>query len=514
MEKQKTNSEQFCHDLLSLGIKYCKAFTNLVMSLASYERPSSTTSLSESILFHHEYSSIRDAIYGVGQTDEERSENMSALRHLCLPYLEASVSCDWLLLQTDATGIAKPYSACLEDRQYIKISNNPIRTNKPITKGIPVSLVNVSVLDKDSSAKWSIPLDIRRISSAQSANEVAVTQVKDLLTDETLGFGHRPIINTLDSGYGCPAYLADVYEHENLVNICRFRFGRKVYTPFKAEVETSPQTVKKRTGRPPIYEACYYLTDSSKDKLFKRKGESHWVHQQSIFDLPEDDYLELEGTTAKGRALKILIWRWNDLLIPMQKGKRMDDKPFDLIASRVIDVETGEMVFKRTMFTTINGKRKAEISTQQAFEAYRHRYDIEPSIKFVKQHLLFDKFQAGSTERLENWFMVVMAAYWLLFAASKEVTYQPKKWQQYKPVNKKVVEHSTSSKIVRLTPNQTKQAAERLFSTFDPSPFRPQNTKKGKGRAKGTKLEPRTRYKVVKKRKKKRTNKLTIEKLE
>ena len=54
-----------------------------------------------------------------------------------------------------------------------------------------------------------------------------------------------------------------------------------------------------------------------------------------------------------------------------------------------------------------------------------------------------------------------MAAFWLLFTAASSATYKPKKWQQYKEVNKKAVEQDTI-----LTPSQVRQAAQGLFFDF------------------------------------------------
>ena len=127
------------------------------------------------------------------------------------------------------------------------------------------------------------------------------------------------------------------------------------------------------------------MIDASQTKIYHRKGKTYEVYQRSIFELAHQDYIEIEGQTSRGRNLKIMIWRWTNLLIRTKKGHNMKDKPFDLIASKVIDADSGKLVFNRTMFTTIHGQRKDEITTQQAFETYRHRYDIEPSIKFCKQ---------------------------------------------------------------------------------------------------------------------------------
>jgi hypothetical protein len=481
---KKTTSEQFCQDLLkSLDIKYAKAFTNTVIALSSYDSAQSVVELSESPLFHHQYSSLRDGIHGIGNTEEEQSRTMAALRHIVLSQISYSKE-EWLLLQTDASGVSKAHSACLEDRQYIKIANNVIKDNKPISIGYPISLVNVSIPPLGN--KWSLPVSIKRIVSTQSAVECAVEQVSELQQQENLELAQQSIINTLDSGYGCPNYIEPTYKHKNLVNIIRFRYGKKVWQP--------AQCANFDNGAPLVYGEKYYLIDFSAFKTYTRKGAPYQVYQRSIFDLVHQDYIELDGQTAKGRNLKIMIWRWTNLLVRTKDGHNMKDKAFDLIASKVIDADTGQLVFNKTMFTTIHGQRKDEITTQQAFESYRHRYDIEPSIKFCKQKLLLEKYQTPDKQHFDNWLVVVMAAFWLLFTAASSATYKPKKWQKYKAVNKKATEPNTI-----LTPSQVRQAAQDFFLTFDSTPFLPVKCKNGPGRQKGTPINQRTRYFVVKK---------------
>ena len=503
-------TEQFCQDIVAnIGTKNAKAFTNVVISLSSYDSARSITELSESPLFHHQYSSIRDGIAGVGAEEEEQKEAMIRGRTLCLEQLDFSQT-SRVLLQTDASSIVKAHSRCLEDRQYVKINNNVIRKKQPISVGYPVSLVNISP-DVD---KWSLPLDIRRIHSGQSATECAVEQIGDLV--QVAPLSDLLVVNTLDTGYGNAAYMSPVYEHENLVNLVRFRFGKKVWLPYSVvsesiEPEPRKQEKIKKKGAAAVYGEKYYLIDESDVKIYHRKEEAYEVERTSIFDFSHQDYIELEGTTHKGRALHIRVWRWNDMLIRSKDGHNMKDKPFDLIASQVRDQKTGELVFNRTMFTAIHGQKKDEITTQQAFEGYRKRYDIEPSIKFAKQKLLLDKYQTPSKQHSDNWLLVVMMSFWLLFTAKDEVNYQPKKWRQYKEVKKEATQVE-QEQVLR--PSQVRQAAQALFLTFDPKPFLPKTSNKGKGRLKNTKMTPRTRHPVVKKTNKKTKIKLKVEKRE
>ena len=345
---------------------------------------------------------------------------------------------------------------------------------------------------------------LQRISSTQTANECAVEQLETLLAQADLGLADQSILNTLDSGYGSPSYLAPLHQYRNLVNNVRFRYAKKIWLPAKSSPDKD-STI----GAPAVYGAQYYLLDDSRDKTYHRKGKAYQVHQSSIFEVAEDDYLEVNTQTASGRPLKVSIWRWNNLLIRTKSGYNMKDKPFDLIAVRVYDAQTTELVFGRTLFTTLHGQRKDEITTLQAFESYRHRYDIEVSIKFMKQKLMLEKYQTPDVQHFDNWLVVIMTAYWLLFQARNDVHYQPKKWQQYKKVNQRAATEQT-----QLTPSQVYQSAERFFLTFDSTPFLPKKCKKGKGRQKGTTFIQRTRYKVVKKTPYKKKKKVIIEKIE
>jgi len=83
---------------------------------------------------------------------------------------------------------------------------------------------------------------------------------------------------------------------------------------------------------------------------------------------------------------------------------------------------------------------------------------------------------------------------WLLYASSGEVKFIPKKWRQYLPANK------AAENQPRLSIAQTRHAAQDLFLTFDPQPFIPKESKKGRPREKGETQTKRNRYKVVKKK--------------
>ena len=79
---------------------------------------------------------------------------------------------------------------------------------------------------------------------------------------------------------------------------------------------------------------------------------------------------------------------------------------------------------KDPMFIAINGKRKDEIQSNEGYQTYRKRYDIEPFMRFSKQHLMLDKLQTPDIEHLDNWLLLNQPVMWLLWSAAKEADFQ------------------------------------------------------------------------------------------
>ena len=377
------------------------------------------------------------------------------------------------------TSMIKEYSSTLENRQYVKKSNNVINGNKPLSIGYPLSSINLSC-----ASNWSLPLLRGRVPLEHTESTFAVEQLKILLPQLTTALKSDIIINTTDSGYTHAAYLSPLYAEEKLVCISRFRYGTKVFTPAKGD---------NNLGAKKIYDQCFYLRDTS--RVVKgnapKTGKSYEKEQISIYDLPCSTEQVLSTKTTKGRALHIQLYRWNDLKVRSKNGHSMKDKPFDLVGVRVLDAITGELVFSRDLFFGIFGQKKNEISLEEAYWDYRHRYDIEPSFRFNKQKMFLDSYDCEDVQYLDNFLLVNQLANWLLYVAADEVEFIPRKWER----NKSKI-NLTSEK---LSIAKTHRATEALFLTFDKTPFLPKPSKKGKGNIKKDRLH----YRVVKKTKKK-----------
>lgn len=452
------------------------------MALASYQDARSPTELSESPLFHHQYGSITKVLSDLARDAEERSSVLSLIQSHSWSYYEReSVVAERIRLQTDTTPYPKPHSPTLAKRTYIHVPNKVIKSDRGLSIGYEVSCINLS-----AEGKWSLPVSTQRVLDDETASERALSQLKALFEHEDLGFSNKLVVNTLDSKYGNAAYLASAFGHDSLVNVVRGRYGIKVWTS-DAEHDTG--------GAPRIYGEKFYLLNESRTKTYKhpKTKQPHEVYQRAITELEAQQSIQLKGQTKKGRALDIHVERYEDMRIRTKNGHDMKDKPLDVLHIRVLDAQTQAPLYKHDMFVLISGKRKNEVTTQEGYEDYRHRYDIEPYFRFAKQRLLFDKLQSPDVEHIDNWLLLQQWVAWLLYVTSGEATFKPKKWRRYLEENKNVQNQD------RLSMAQTHKAAQALFLTFDDEPFKPLKSKKGKPRKKGQKQTPRAKHPVVKK---------------
>jgi len=303
---------------------------------------------------------------------EEGAEALSLIQSQCWSYYESdSALVERVRLQTDTTPYRKPHSPTLAERTYIHVPNEVIKNNRPLSIGYEVSNINLSAEDK-----WSLPLSTQRVLPNETASERALSQLKDLFEHPDLGFSKKLVVNTLDSKYGNAAYLASAFGHDSLVNVVRGRYGNKIWAS-DPEHDTG--------GAPRIYGEKFYLLNESRTKTFKhpKTKQPHEVYQRAITELEAQQSVQLKGQTKKGRALDIHIDRYDDMRIRTKNGHDMKDKPLDVLHIRVLDAQTQASLYKHDMFVLISGKRKNEVSTEEGYQDYRHRYDIEPYFRFA-----------------------------------------------------------------------------------------------------------------------------------
>lgn len=476
-----TKSNQYCLDILELGVFRNKATVNVVMSLAS-QPASSVTELSLNPLFHYQYSSITDGISHLVHEPSSYESTAGSIRRTCLRYFEPQ---EMYLLQTDKTSLCKPHSPTLEERTMVHVPNQVIPGNKPLDIGYEYSFVNLH----DPLGRWSLPLSARRIPLDKKPGQVAAEQVQQLWQEESLPFAQAPlVVNGLDSGYTSPAYLDRVKQLLNLVSIVRLRQGTKVWEQAGAGEENG-------TGSKKTFGAKYYLQPQSQTKLFHNKpkeGGDYEVYQRSITEKEPDGEQRLHTSLRNGRQVEVRLRRWNGFIWRTKDHCPMEDKPFDILCVEVIDPGTGKPVFKDPMFLAAFGHKRKDLSSQDIYRDYVERYGIEPFFRFVKQKMFMQDFYTSMRDHLDNWMLVITLSVWLLFTARSDVKNQPKKWQRYLPVEK-----AGPQQVLSMA--QTYKAVLPLLLTFDQLPFLPHKSKPGPGRQKGMTQAPRKKYPYVKK---------------
>jgi hypothetical protein len=141
------------------------------MALASFQDAKSVVALSKSPVFHHQYSSITDAVSNLGCDEREFKRVGKLFRQLWLEYFPLGKVNHF---QSDVVNIFRPNSKCLRDLQWCYKANNRVPGNKPVGIGYPLSSVNLA----DLASSWSVPLDLRRVKSDEDAIEVGAEQIK------------------------------------------------------------------------------------------------------------------------------------------------------------------------------------------------------------------------------------------------------------------------------------------------------------------------------------------------
>jgi len=444
------------------------------MALASYTDAKSVVALSKSPVFHHEFSSISKAIDALAKNEHEFKRVRKLFREQWLKYFPVK---ERNYFQTDVVNIFREHSPCLKERQYRHKANNVIAGNKPIGIGYPLSLVNIA----DFPSSWSLPFDLKRVRSNEDEIEVAAEQIKAICESEE--FTESLNINAADSSYGVAKYIAKVNEVKNLVNVIRLRHGNKT---FESEYQETG-------GAPQLYGAEYHLIEESGWHEYRKKEETYTKYLTSIYEKEADEVAEIEKRTKKGKRLKIELRRWRAMKMRTSafRGNSMKEVEFDVVGIRVLNKETGERVFKQDVFVAVVGEERAELSLEEVAEAFYHRFDLEVGNRFMKQNLFLESYQTPDVQHLDNWTLLVQEAMWLLWTASREVEKVCEKWQKYS--------EPKAEKDGRFTPSQTRKGIENLFLTFEKKPYLPKKCKKGNGRQKGKRCEPRKQYKVVKK---------------
>jgi hypothetical protein len=310
---------------------------------------------------------------------------------------------------------------------------------------------NLSILSQRvGSGSWTLPVEILLIDVGENAGEFGASQVAQYAG--RVGWQPEDVL-AVDAYYTKAPYLKPMQKAG--VNVLgRVAANRVFYLP--------PPPYCGR-GRPP------------------QKGRK--IKLNDARTLPDADTVEQVKLYDGGR---IEISCWEDVRM---RGWLTQD----LVLYRVIEYRSdGKARYRRPLWLIyIRGEQSERPTPAEASAIYDCRFGIEHSLRFLKQELSLTAAQFNSTDALHRialWVELVATAYWQLFALRSLVNLKqqslPRWWRSSK-----------------LTPRAVRRLALALFVKFGIDPPKPKPRGKAPGRSKGTRFEPRKRFRVFRRRK-------------
>ena len=443
----------------------------LVDAIAANTTARSPVELSLSSLFRRDYSALYKGIQELSRTTQSDSteaiksqKSQAKARTLAIAELiPTPKQRRFYLWAIDVTPLPRPYAKTLEERSII-YQPNTIKGNKPINIGHSYSvLAALPEREETGDIPWAIPLTVERVKSSETGKQVGSQQLKQILTTDNLPWSNHLSVVVVDSDYSAKTFLTEQEQHTNLVVVTRVRSNRVFYTYPEPKAKPS-------VGHPQWYG----------DK-FDLKDETTWHEPNEI--------VQTNFTTKKGRLLKVKIRNWSNMLMRGSHDCPMHRQPFSLMQIQVTTTE-GISIWK-PMWLIIMGQRRDELSSIEAYQAYRQRYDIEHLLRFGKQKLLLNASGTPEVEHEENWVQLSFLAYVQLWAARKLALTLPRPWERYLPPKTEGF----------LTPSLVQRDMNRIITEIGTPANLPKPRGFGSGRATGIIQTKRTRHQVIKKAK-------------
>jgi len=343
----------------------------------------------------------------------------------------------------DGSPWQRPRARTLEDRQYVYQASTDVNGGT-VTIGYPYSLLEWCAQPHSS---WSLPVDVRRVPSTKTAQEIGVEQIKSLAGVRAECLEALDIV-AVDGKYGNSGFLRAVKGLRS-GTIARLRSDRVLYHP--------PPAPSGKRGRPRVH------------------GERFAFKEADTWGDPDDE-IELEDDHFG----KVRLERWNDL-----HEKNGSDVPYDVIRASVhLQRDKPPQAIWLAWLAPTSIPSEISLNVETIWRAYIARWPVEPGIHFRKETLGWTLPRFQSKEACDRWTELTAIATWVIFLARSIVADTPLPWQ--KPQQ-------------RLTPQRVQQSLQPIFALIG-SPARPPKQRgKSPGWPKGKRRTPKVRHPVVKK---------------
>ncbi|MBL7161795.1 MAG: transposase [Anaerolineales bacterium] len=344
----------------------------------------------------------------------------------------------------DGTAWPRPRARTMDDRQYV-YHPTPAINGGSVCVGYPYSLLDWV---PEAHRSWSLSVSIKRIPSQMTAGEMGIAQIKEL-SKSRADLQNVLDIVAADGKYGNAKFLRPL-QGQNCGIAARLRRDRVLY-------RVPEQPKKRKRGRPRVH-----------GKRFAFKEPETW-------EVP-DEVITLEHS----KLGQVKLERWNNL-----HGKSDADVPMDVIRASIhLERDKPPRPIWLAWQAPPTIPSNLVVNTQTIWQAYVHRWPVEPGIRFRKQRLGWTTPQFQHKETGDRWSWLVVLAFWLLFLSRPIVEDHPLPWQ--KPQRK-------------LTPQRVQQSLPLIFAQFGSPARKPKVRGKPPGWTKGRRRTPKQRFKVVKK---------------
>lgn len=417
---------QFRHDLYDCFPRAKDVLFNTIDALMTETQAKSFPEISQSPWFARKWSSLYEA-FEDGRIDEK------CLREVFMRYLPTPVADKRLWIGIDTSSIARPAAVTSADRTAQHVHNLP-KCAKPVTFGWQFSTV-VALAEPVSS--WTYILEQQRVTSQETAIEVAVAQLKRLAP-------HLPkqTVVLLDRGYDAN-WLWCQCSALGIGVLGRLKSNRCLYRP--APAHTGKKGCPRKDG----------------DKLQPKDPTTHGK--------PDEQW---KGTDAKGYPVEVTCWKQMHL----KEARWLEVTVVRIVRPHATKKERDPRV---SWFVWI-GDQQADVI--QIALGYVLRFGQEHGYRFDKQALLWEKPRLRTPEQFERWTQIVAIAHNHLVLARDLVEAEVRPWEnrQRQP-----------------TPQQVRRGIGKLLPRLGTPARSPQPRGKSKGRKKGALVKKAPRLAVI-----------------
>ncbi|MFO3796523.1 MAG: transposase, partial [Anaerolineales bacterium] len=396
------------------------ALFDLLDALLTGGTVSSFAYLSQKAHFRRRWPSLYAAV-------EDGKVDIQALRDLLVRQVPQEGIC---IFPLDSSSWPRPRGQVLEDLQYVYQASSDVNGGT-VTIGYPYSLLEWCA---ETHSSWSLPVDVQRIPSQKTAQEVGAEQVQTLAKLRAACSKALDIVPA-DGKYGNVGFLERV-KGLRVGIVVRLRRNRVLYRP--AVPSTTP-----RRGRP-------------------RKHGSHFAFQDPTTWGPPDEVVEFEDE----RYGRVRLERWNGL-----HERRAPALVYDVVRASVhLEREKPPEAVWFAWLAPPTIPPDIPVTAKTIWSAYGQRWSVEPGVRFRKENLgwTLPRFQRAETG--DTWTYLVALAHWMLFLARPIVTDTPLPWQKTQ---------------VRLTPQRVRQSLHPIFVLIGTPARPPQMRGKSPGWPKG-----------------------------